>query len=217
MLIAEELLLLALDDESGKLATSAAGLLHYSIAGGMLLDMVFREFITIGRQNVTCNQMAITDDPILEGALNEIKDLKQERSLNYWIGHLSSKYVYYRNAIFDRLLEDGVIGREVKKRMEIFRVVLHPFLIPEIKENLLKTIQNVLLNDEEPDERTIALLSLIQGSNLIQSIFTDEFQGEADRKITKIIKKNNLKHDIKTAINAVNSAMTAAIKSISPK
>lgn len=213
MLIAEELLLLALDDESGKLATSAAGLLHYSIAGGMLLDLVFRDLIIIDRHRIKCKEDIILDDPILEDVVNEIKEATQQKSLNHWIAHISSKYKSYRNAIFERLQEDGVIGREVKKRMEIFRIVLHPFLIPEIKENLLKTLQNVLINDEEPDARTITLLSLIQGSNLIQSIFIDDFQETANQKITKMLTKNTLPTELKNAIIAVNSAMSSVIKS----
>ncbi|MBD3353345.1 MAG: hypothetical protein GF364_17825 [Candidatus Lokiarchaeota archaeon] len=188
MLLAEELLLLGLDDESGKLAASAAGSLHYGFAMAMLMDLTFRDAIVMLNGKIEVNEDFIIDDPILESVFLQIKEHKDIKELEYWLDHFSRGYKDFRDSIFNRLEKDKVIGREIIKKLEIFRVVRHPLLEPEIKHDLLTAIQEVLLGKREADTRIIALLNLVEVTNLIKSIFIKDFINEALKKIDKLTK-----------------------------
>ena len=210
MLLAEELLLLVMDDKTGKISVSSAGTINLGFAGAMLMDLGFRESIICNEKILRTNKNAIIDDPILEKIFNEIKK-KENLDISYWIKYISNNYNSYRIEIIKRFEEEGIIDRLIVKELKIFRRVLHPLLIPEVKLNLKKAIQAVILGNDQPDERIIGLLALIKSCNLIKSIFQKEHWGEISGKINDLIKSEHVNEKLRKFLHESHQAMIASM------
>src|SRR6056297_3124090 len=127
MLLAEELLLLAIDDEIGKISTSVSGSIHYGIAGAFLLDLGIREKIKIENKKLKIIDEDPTGNLILDEIMELLKQGKFRRKIRYVIVSLGNLYTkLYRKELFKRLTERGILNRVEKKKFKIFRTVRHP-------------------------------------------------------------------------------------------
>ena len=70
----EELLLLALDDKKGKVLLSSSTELPYALRGAVLLELVNAKKIDIVNKKVVLIDSTMTGNPILNNALELIKN-----------------------------------------------------------------------------------------------------------------------------------------------
>ncbi len=191
MLLAEQFIILGLDDKSGKLPSTAAHGFHYGISGALLLDLHAQNRISFERK-IMSHEVIVEDpapigDPLLDEIFGLIKESERLRNLQRWIWIISLKYPQIREALFSRLVHQGILRRSDGVRLEIFKDTHHPLEKPEVKEAILVKIKKTLLNEAEPDPEALALLGLIRGCAMIRSIFAQDYRREGKRRIDELM------------------------------
>jgi golgi phosphoprotein 3 len=212
MLLAEELLLLSLDDESGKLSTSVGGYLGYALAGAFLIDLQIQGKIAIdAKKKVKITDPSPVKDDILQDMFLELKSAKKPKNIQDWIYELGNYYNKFRDLLFHRLREQGILGRFEKSAMKIFSFVRHPLLKPEVKIEILERIQSLILKEREPDDHTVGLLSLIKSSNLLNSLFAKDFRKQAIKRIDELIISEKIGKAVADLIEGIASSFVTII------
>jgi len=82
---AEEILLLALDDETGKLHAVPEGSLRLAIAGGLIMELAFAGIVDTDDKHLDVLSRQTTGDALLDDVLAQIpeeKPLSIQRALN---------------------------------------------------------------------------------------------------------------------------------------
>ncbi len=75
----EELLLLALDDEKGKIIFSSSSALPYGLRGALLLELTLANKIDIVNKKLVVIDNTPTNNPLLNSALDIISDHHKEK------------------------------------------------------------------------------------------------------------------------------------------
>ncbi len=197
----EELLLLALDDEKGKILFSSSTELPYALRGAVLLELVIEKKINVIDKKVVLSDPTITGNPILNSALEIIKNKNKKKSIGYWISKLVYKMKSLRKDLFSGLMDKGIIEKEDGKILWLIPTKRYPTKNPIPENEVRKRIIDIVLYDKQPDDRSLMLISLVNSCNLIKEIFPKESRKEAKRKMKKIVKNETFGKEITTQVN----------------
>lgn len=206
--LAEELLLLALEDESGRIKQATAASLPFGLAGAMLMDLTLRERLGMEDDRVVVLDASPTEDEVLDSALREISASAKPRNAWHWVSKLGSWRP--KDRVTEQLLERGILKRQEDMVLWIFPYIRH---LPEdatVERELRDSLQDVVLNGHAPDARSAALLSLIKSCNLVDDVF-----GRADRKrardrLDEISERELIDNAVSDTVAAAQAATQAA-------
>lgn len=213
-MIAEDLLLLLYDDESGKPITGAPGL-DYALAGALLIELtllrkldVAGEGETVKRGRLKVLDASPTGDAILDERLAYVADKPGKRPKDQ-IGRLSKKL---RDQLLARLGERGVLTADEDKVLGIFPVARWPAADARHEAEVRSALESVLKVGTTPDQRTGALIALLSALNVVPKVVTDAVDKRALKQRAKEIAESDWAADaVKKAVSEMQAAVTTAI------
>ncbi len=212
LLLAEAFLLLALDDESGKISYSGASSFPFGMVGGLLLDLLFRGRLALKDRRVKLVDASSTSDPLLDDVLKRMVVLKRELGLRSWIIQLSVTFRnIYSKGLLSRLTDQGLLAREEKSRLKIFHTIRHPLQQPASKDQLLQKLQGIILDRQDGDAHDTALLSLVKECGMIGSLFVREYRGLADSRIKELLASDKISSRDKEIITSTSGALAGLL------
>ncbi|MGW0792991.1 GOLPH3/VPS74 family protein [Streptomyces sp. NPDC002911] len=170
MLIVEDLTLLMIDDKSGAIA--GAGTLYYTQGGAVLVELGRGGHVTVDESDQGLNGLkvhAVAGDPLPDPVLRAAHEKVSERvrgvqTLLIEIG------TGLRETVLDRLVERGLLRRQSRKTLGLFRTTSTTAADTRHKEALVENVRSVLVDGEEPDARTAALIGLLAASGTLPSL-----------------------------------------------
>ncbi|HVE18707.1 MAG TPA: GPP34 family phosphoprotein [Ilumatobacteraceae bacterium] len=211
-LIAEDLLLLLLDDESGKPVLDDTRLSRV-LAGALLMDLALDERIspategnaTKGGRLVVRNSQP-SGDQLLDRAvstLNASKPMKPVRAVEKLQKGL-------RQDVLSRLASQGLVREERGRALGIFPTTHWPATDPAHESRLRAELSQVLVHGMEPTQRTAALASLLSAVDAVSKVVPSD-----DRRAVKLRAKQIAEGEwagvaVRKAIEAVNAAVATA-------
>jgi hypothetical protein len=182
VLIAEEFLLLALDEESGR-KTMGAESLEPALGAALIVELALGERIGVTpadagwreRGRVRILNPAPTDDPELDGLLGELAR-REGAKVKDLISPMSTKRITkgLPDRLLARLSAAGVLTVEEGKVLGLFPQRRFPTRNPEPEELVRRNLQAALVGGETPTERTTALIALLQATNRVTKVVHTE-------------------------------------------
>lgn len=160
-LIAEDLLLLLLDDEKG--TTSSWVSVQTVLGGAVLAELGLRGLVTVEEEPSAWRSAkvratgAAADDRVLDGALATVAE--KPRAASDLVDRIGKGL---QDTLAERLVERGVLEREDSKVLGIFSRTRWPAADIVRETEVRRTLAAVLLEGQEPDERTRALVALLR-------------------------------------------------------
>ncbi|KXK59597.1 hypothetical protein AWW66_23305 [Micromonospora rosaria] len=154
--LAEELLLLAYDDETGR-ATMPRISLDLGMAAAVLVELALAGRIAYADGNLAVTDPTPTGEPIVDGVLDRMA-AEAPHSPASWVQRL-------RHGLRDRILGD-LVGRGVVRDVEeteLGFIVVHryPMVDPTVEQDTRRRLAEALTGGPAPDERTAALATLV--------------------------------------------------------
>ena len=168
---AEEIVLLMLDDETGKLANAGSPSMNHALAGAVLMDLALRSKIDTDLDNLVVVDSTPTGEEILDSYLAQIAAADQVYNVRYWIAVLA---LSHGRAIQDKalsmLVKKGIIKLVEKKILWVFEARRYPVIDDTEEKEVKLRIINLLLGDEIPTPRDVVLVSLADTCELFPII-----------------------------------------------
>ena len=159
-LVAEDLLLLLLDDEKGTLTTSSA---QPALGGALLVELALTGAVEIGTKaspwhtaKVRAVEGSAPPDPVLREAYEVVA--QRPRTAQDLVDRLGKGV---KERLADRLVERGVLRREDGRVLGLFPRTRWPEVDSTHEEQVRRALTAVLVQGAEPDERTGALVALL--------------------------------------------------------
>ncbi|GAA1856877.1 GOLPH3/VPS74 family protein [Myceligenerans crystallogenes] len=187
MLIAEDLLLLAVDDESGK--TVHVDNLGARLAGAILADLAEADrILTRGapeagasqedrkkaaEANILITNNAATGNKALDAALEILKNERQAGK----VVNLVAKDA--EDNILEGLVERGILEKKETKLFALLPQTSWPAPDSSHENALRANLRKVLLEGAEPDARTGTLISLLHGTSLVSNVLGKDVEKDA--------------------------------------
>ncbi|MGE3910793.1 MAG: GPP34 family phosphoprotein [Chloroflexota bacterium] len=166
----EELLLLALDDVKGTVVPAAARPLKGALMGGILMELALAGRLREDHSGALIAVPTPTGYDVLDDVLQRIAEADRPRMASYWVGRLAGRMPRLKDQVLDLLLARGVLERRERRIFWIFKSVTFPLMDVATEQQIRERVRSVLVQRQQPDPRTAALLGLIRACNLADQI-----------------------------------------------
>jgi nicotinamide mononucleotide adenylyltransferase len=209
--LAEELMLLALDDEKGHVLSAASSALPYGLMGAVLMELVLQGKLDTEAGKLVVVDVSSTGDDFLDGLLNEIATTQRRRNVRSWMRHFMNKHRGLKTAVLRNLVNQGILRHEEQRELWIFPVQRYPLVDCSVKQAMVNRVRRTVLESRTPDSRMAALISLIKACNLTNTLFNREERREAHQQINAIAKGELVGKAVSDAVAAVQAGIMASI------
>ncbi|MCR0982089.1 GOLPH3/VPS74 family protein [Roseomonas populi] len=207
----EELILLMLDDRSGRLHETAGPASGYAVAGAILAELALRNRIDTDPQRLFVADAAPTGDAILDPVLARIAadpgPSEAEGSVphnsRYWIETLGREAETYREAIFARLVAQGILREEQGRFLWIFPERRYPVISDKEEREVKARLTGVIFNDDIPEPRDSLLIGLCRAAGLLPLILSEETLEEVEPRIQQVANLEELSRSLGNAVRDI--------------
>ena len=189
MRFAEEILLLLLDENTGYFAPIPEWKMSCALAGGVLMDLALENRIDSDLETLMLVDATPTGDELLDPVLEEIAGDTHRHSPQYWVERIAARpgRVHQRRGIRPT--------RQARDTRFRFRRVLvpvaqgfavgaaYPLVDGSPGEEIKGRITRVLLSDEIPDPRDIAIIGLLNNCGGVPTLLEPEEFEVAEQRI----------------------------------
>ena len=217
MLIAEDLVLLLVDDATGKPVTDGTKLDH-AVAGAVLLELALQGRVDVAgadeevrKGRLVVRDQSPTGNAILDDALALIAD-KRGKKPDSVIGPLSKGL---RNRLLGGLADRGILRREDGRILGIFPTTKWPAADSHHENSLRSRLHDILVIGMTPDDRAGALVSLLSAIDVVPKIVESSDKRAVKRRAKEIAQGAWAADAVRRAIEAVNAATVAMIAATS--
>ncbi|MGH4018528.1 MAG: GOLPH3/VPS74 family protein [Pseudonocardiaceae bacterium] len=209
LLLAEELLLLALDDEKGSSWNSR---LEFGLAGALLVDLGRVGALRSEGKELHLVDAAAPEHPLLVRAYDVIAGSGKPRSAKAWLSRLPRRLKPITGTVATGLVERGVLSEQRRKVLGVFPSTRFPQADPGPERLLRDRLTAVLDGQRRPEERDALLFGLLVPVELVSEL-VDWSQRRAARERAKQIADGGIAGDaVARAVQAqVTVAVTAAM------
>ncbi|MGZ4598175.1 MAG: GOLPH3/VPS74 family protein, partial [Actinomycetes bacterium] len=206
LLIAEDLVLLLVDDATGKPLVDPTRLDH-ALAGAVLVELALRGRVeVVGRGRLVVTDPGPTSDPVLDEALRRVADrkpAKPERLLGVLLKQL-------RPTLLTRLADRGLIRREPARMLGLIPTSRWPALDPTPELGVRHRLHEVVVAGASPDPRTRALISLLSAVDALPEVLPGNDRRELRRRGRELARGDWAATAVSRAVNAINAGVAAA-------
>jgi hypothetical protein len=211
--LAEELLLLALNEEKGTVVCAASMTLPYGLAGALLIELSQAGLVRVEGKKLVASPGGSARDGLLDEALAAIRSSKKTRSLEHWVGKIGRSGGKIKKALLARLVEKRILVKEERRFLWFFPGARYPQSDPRPETVIRERIRSGIRGYAMPPERTAALISLLHACELVGVVFEKGERREARKRAKEISKTQPVGSAVARAVAAVRTAVIAAAAS----
>lgn len=211
--LAEQTLLIALDDEKGRDTTDWGS--DPGLAAALLLDLARLELVEVDGDGKLVaspgSSSGVIGDELLDDALAAIRDDAKRRDAKAWVSRLPGKLKPLRTRVSQRLVERGVLSEERSKFLGLVPTTRFPTADPAPERELRARLQAVLVTGAVPSPEEALLIGLLEPLGLIDPV-VDKPDRRAARKRAKEVADNGLAGNaVRDAVREVQTAVMVAV------
>lgn len=210
MLLAEELLLLLLDDDTGRIRVSAA---DKGLAGAVLIELALLERMAVAAKDDTVRAGRLVlrpgpapAHPVLVDAL-DVLSTREGRKPDHVLDTLAKGL---RERLVDGLLEAGILRRERHKVLGLFPTERLPAQ-DTAHETMVRQRVLAALDGGRPDERVAALTALLSALDAVTTVFDVPDKRFARRRAKEIAEGQWAAAAVRRAVEDVYAVTIAAV------
>jgi len=210
MLIAEDLLLLATDDATGKSEISTMQL-DPALAGAVLMELVVARRLDLHGEGRKAEVVVIDTtplgDPILDPALQILIDKGPLKPVDA-IGKLGKGL---RESLYTGLEKRGILRRERGRVLGMFPTTRWPADDSRGEDELRRQITDVLVAGAEPTARIAAIVGVLTAADMLKAVVSKPELTAAKTRGQEIAEGNWATDSVRRSIQEMQAAMTAAV------
>ncbi len=199
----EEILLLMLDDETGRLQERAAPSGDFAIAGAVLAELALAGRIDSDPARLYVVNPAPTGDALQDRALAQIAAATDTQDSRHWIETLAADADDYREALFARLVSKGILKRVEGRFLWVFPERRYPVISDKEEREVKARIMGVLFNDEIPDPRDAMLIGLCRAGGLFSLLLSSAELDRVQPRIDAVADLEELNRSLADAIREI--------------
>jgi golgi phosphoprotein 3 len=205
--LADEIVVLMLDDTVGEINPDCIAVVGVAIAGGIVMELAL-----LGRVDSDLKALFIVDktpvgDDLLDMVLAEIAAQPEQQSSAWWIDQLSKRHGDLVERVLARLVTAGILREEERRFLWVFSRRAYPQVSGREEREAKGRLMAVLFNDEVPDPRDTLLLGLAKSTDVLSSMLTGEELDKAAGRIDEVASLEEIGRSVGLVSAQVREAM----------
>lgn len=175
--------------------------LGYPLAGAVLMDLAVRWKIDADLEKLVVVDPSPTGEQLLDEQLTQIASTEEVLSARQWIGRLVPESERIERAALDRLVGRGILRQEEKRLLWVFPERRYPTVDDTEEKEVKRRLVDILLSDEIPEPRDVALISLVDACDLLGVVLSAREIENVGERVEQIRK-----------LDLIGQAMTDAVR-----
>ena len=210
---AEEIMLLLLDDQSGRFEHTTGGTTRYALSGAVLMDLALLNRIDTDLQELILLDGTPLQDPMFDRTLAAIQHAGQRHDARYWVERIGDFSDDIRECALDRLVERGILERREDRFLWVFRSRRYPLIGGKAAQSreVKQRIMGVLFSDEIPEPRDIVIICLANACGIFKKLLSPRELERASERIQQVRKLDLIGQAVSTAIWEIETSLAMAI------
>ncbi len=196
---AEEILLLALDDATGRLHPLPPKALELALAGALLFELSFQERVDTDLSSLRVMNWSATGDTLLDRALGALRADRGLLSLQQSLARVALIAPDLIEPLLQGLETKGILTRREKRILWKVREVTHPEKDAREEAAVRERIRRVVLEDQVPEPRDVVIIALVEACQLQRMVFSPAELEKARARLQEIAKMESLGAALLTA------------------
>ena len=205
--LAEEVLLLALDDDTGVLCESSPGTLGRTLVAAVLMELAFLSRIDTDQRALFVVDSTPVGDPVLDDTLAHLARQPKQRSSYAELTHLLGQAPEIQKRLLDRLVSRGIVKLVNERILWVFGVRRYPLLDDREVKEVKARLREVVLGEDLPDPRDAVLISLVEAAHLWGDAFTEEELARARTRIERLARLDFIGQALARAIHEIEATL----------
>lgn len=207
----EELLLLMLDDRSGRLNEMAGPASGYAMGGAILAELALHSRIDTDTTRLYVTDPTPTGDPLLDPVLVRIeadtgpfaREPGRAHDSRWWIETLGREADSFRDTVFARLVARGILRQEQGRFLWIFPERRYPMVSDKEEREVKARLTGVIFNDDIPEPRDSLLIGLCRAAGLLPLILAADSLEAAEPRIEQVANLEELSRSLGNAVRDI--------------
>lgn len=199
----EEILLLMLDDETGRLTDRAAPSGDYALTGAILAELLLEERIATEPGRLSVRDATPTGDAVLDEVLGRIAAEAEPQGNRWWIETLSRDADRHRDHYFNRLIERGILKVEEGRFLWIFPERRYPQISDKEEREVKARLMNVIFEEGVPEPRDCLLIGLTRAAGLFPMLLAPTELDRAQKRIDAVADMEQLNRSLSAAVRDI--------------
>ena len=218
--ITEEFLLLSHDEQSGRMLYATQPITQIALIGATLMDLALADRIDTDLQKLMLVDGAPLGEPALDHILARIveeegaerrKEERQEHAIRDWIDHLMPEADRVRELALKRLIERGILREEEGRFLWVFPTRRYPMIDDREQTEVKLRIAQLLMSDDIPEARDIAILNLADACGLLHEVFSSHELSRLEERIEQLTRMDLIGQAIAATIDEVRAALVTVM------
>ena len=212
--IAEEVLLLFLDDEKGTFIRGPDIHVELAMSGAVLMDLALANRIDTDPERLFVVDQTPVGDRVLDDLLSRIATSEPERSTEYWVNWIREDVPDIMGHFIDRLVDRGILKRMEEKILWVFETRRYPVIDDREEREVKRRITSVLFSDELPDPRDVVIIGIVNACDLLEVILHHREVDKVRSRAEQISQMDFIGQAINRTINDVRASILSMISTM---
>ncbi len=205
---AEELILLAIDDQTNYFYRITNINFNVVLIGALLMDLALRKRIDVDLEGIYVLSTEPTGDKFLDAILENLIETEAGNQPAVLVGQLYNSMGHLKDKLLQDLEEKGIIKVSQCKVLWLFKKRRYPIIDQKEEEEVLSRIRKTVLTDVDPEPRDLALIALLNICNLMDKIFTNDELEQRSERLEQLKKLDLISPAVKRIIGEMQVLIT---------
>lgn len=212
--LAEEVVLLVLDDATGDFRELPPGGMGVALGGALLMDLALAGRVDSDLHRLFAVGTEPTGDDVLDNVLAEIAHRGDQPGgagsdwgTFLWVEELARRGDEFRQRLLDRLVARGVLRMQDTRVLWVFGSRAYPPATGIEGEEVRTRLRAALFGEEIPEPRDTLLIGLANATGILAFVLDPEELGQARGRIAQVTALEEISRSVTRAVYDVQMAM----------
>ena len=199
--LAEELLLIVLDDSSGKLFPTAKPFaIDVAIAASLIMELTLNGRIDTDSEKLFVISSKPTGNQILDDVLFEIDAENTNITTSAWLTRIAQKGESLNQLIINGLVNRGILMSVEKRLLWVFKTRVYPPASGIEEREVKARVMHLINSDEIPNPRDSLIVGLLRATSLMNHLFTSDLLETLQVRINYIVNLEEINRSLSAAV-----------------
>ncbi len=210
----EEVVLLAVDEKTGKLRSTREFGTAYALVGAVFFDLALARKIDTDTETIQIIDASPAGNPILDRMLSRMAARPDLTTVREWIEEMFLRRDDLEGEALQSLISSGVLRHEQSKLLWIIDVERFPMVDSKPQQHVKIRLAQAILTDAIPETRDIMLVSIAEQCGLLEYVLSDVELENRRQRIKTLSKLETISRQVSEAIVELDKSIRIAMTKV---
>ena len=210
----EEVVLLAVDEQSGGLRSTREFATSYALVGAVFFDLALARKIDTDTEEIQIIDTTPTGDETLDRVLADMAKRPDLKTVKEWIEEIFHRKDDLEGEALKSLIARGVLRHEKSKLLWIIDVERFPVVDDKPQQYVKVRLANAILTDVIPSTRDIMLVSIAEPCGLLGYVLSEGALASRRHRIQMLCNLETISRKVTDAIVSLESSLRQAMTKV---